>query len=160
MPAENPFNLSAEQIAEGERQTALHKASIKVALTKSMGPRDAWGKLINPDAKPKRQKNNNPEGQVQSASMTWLALNKIFHFRVNNLPVPLPNGGYRPVHMRGIPDVICIIKGAFIGLEFKSDVGRQSPDQKVFEERCRSSGGHYFLVRSVDDVIEYLKPLL
>lgn len=41
-------------------------------------------------------------------------------------------------------------------IEFKSKIGRQSPEQKIFEQRCKAIGHGYALCRSIDDVIAAL----
>ena len=52
----------------------------------------------------------------------------------------------------GIPDIIAVIDGKFIGLEFKTYRGRQSEDQKIFQERLEAAGGRYFIIRSLTDL--------
>lgn len=52
----------------------------------------------------------------------------------------------------GTPDIIVVIDGKFIGLEFKTYRGRQSEDQKIFQKKLESAGGFYFIVRSTKDV--------
>lgn len=52
----------------------------------------------------------------------------------------------------GVPDIILIRNGCFIGLEVKSEHGRQSENQKAFQEGLEFAGGEYYIVRSVEDV--------
>lgn len=106
------------------------------------------------------RKNDNPEARVNAAVKEWLTLHRVFFFRVNTMGTPLPGGGYRPASTRGISDFIAIIKGQFVGLESKSDVGRQSDDQRDFEDAVKAAGGHYYVIRSVDDLERYVKPLI
>lgn len=54
--------------------------------------------------------------------------------------------------MKGVPDIICIIDGRFVGFEVKSSTGRQSVEQEIFQERCEKELGFYRVVRSVDEV--------
>lgn len=54
---------------------------------------------------------------------------------------------------RGVPDIIVVRGGAFYGLEVKTPKGKQSPEQKEFQAMVESHGGHYHVVRSVDDVV-------
>jgi hypothetical protein len=59
---------------------------------------------------------------------------------------------------KGAPDIILCKNGCWLGLELKSSDGRQSPEQKKAEEDIRQAGGHYFLIRTIqelDDIIEY-----
>ncbi len=58
-----------------------------------------------------------------------------------------------PKHAKkGIPDIIVIKKGQFIGLEVKSATGKQSPEQRIFEEHAKMHGGFYYVVRSLEEV--------
>jgi len=55
---------------------------------------------------------------------------------------------------RGLPDVNVIAGGIYFGLEVKSAIGRQSPDQKKMQELIEKHGGKYAIVRSVEEVIK------
>lgn len=57
----------------------------------------------------------------------------------------------------GDPDMVVCYKGRYIGLEAKTEDGRQSPIQKVREAEIKSAGGVYAVVRSVSDVKEILE---
>lgn len=81
----------------------------------------------------------------------------VFCWRQNNLPVYDPNignyGGYRSHNgLKGVPDIICIIKGQFVGIEIKAGADRLSPDQIHFKKRCERNGGKYLVVKDVKDV--------
>lgn len=52
----------------------------------------------------------------------------------------------------GVPDIIVINDGRFIGLEVKAPNGRQSKDQKKFESDVTDAGGIYAVVTSIEDV--------
>ena len=47
---------------------------------------------------------------------------------------------------------MCLKGGLFVGIEVKSDKGRQSPEQKQVEEFITKLGGHYILARGIEDV--------
>ena len=55
------------------------------------------------------------------------------------------------VQRKGIPDIIGIINGRFIGIEVKIGADRQSADQKEIEKEIKEAGGVYFIVKSYDD---------
>lgn len=55
---------------------------------------------------------------------------------------------------RGIPDIICIVKGQYVGIEVKTPKGKMSEHQLKWQARIKDNGGRYILARSVDDVIE------
>lgn len=100
------------------------------------------------------------ESQVQNAICEYLEARRHCFFRLNNIPAFNRNGSgitmrklpkYTP---KGLPDIVVIRFGRFIGLEVK-DKGYQSKDQKAMQEWIESvGGGRYHVVRSIDDVQE------
>ena len=44
-----------------------------------------------------------------------------------------------------------------IGLEVKTEIGKQSPGQIAWQERFEKMGGEYCIVRNVDDVIKIIE---
>lgn len=57
----------------------------------------------------------------------------------------------------GIPDIIMVKNGQFIGFEVKSKKGIQSETQVSFQGDLERAGGKYFIVRSIEDVETVLK---
>jgi Holliday junction resolvase len=51
---------------------------------------------------------------------------------------------------KGIPDVIGIYKGRFIGVEVKIGADRQSDDQKLREQEIVKAGGLYYIAKDFD----------
>ena len=47
----------------------------------------------------------------------------------------------------GIPDILACVKGHFVGIEVKTDVGRLSEIQKYQAEQLKKSGGLWYCVR-------------
>lgn len=86
----------------------------------------------------------------------------IFHWKQNTMPVwdPKLNSGYGAYRshggMKGVPDIICIINGQFVGIEVKAGKDRISSDQLLFKKRCERNGGKYLVARSVADVDKLL----
>lgn len=74
-------------------------------------------------------------------------------------------GTYRAMSkhvLPGTPDILCCYSvnqiGVFVGLEVKTDTGRQSAHQLAFQERLQQrANGFYFIVRSVKDAEDALK---
>ena len=58
---------------------------------------------------------------------------------------------------KGWCDVITVKKGTVLFLEFKSEKGKQSPDQKNFQQLIEDAGGNYVLVRSWSDMENVIK---
>lgn len=56
---------------------------------------------------------------------------------------------------KGLADFTVIKNGVVIFVEVKSDKGRQSPAQKLFEKDIVKHGGYYCVCRSVDDFLFY-----
>ena len=56
----------------------------------------------------------------------------------------------------GAPDIVIVIKGLFIALEFKTYRGKQSQDQKNFQKALEDAGGLYFIIRSDKDLLDVL----
>ena len=54
--------------------------------------------------------------------------------------------------MKGLPDIIVVKDGKFIGLEVKTDTGRLSTDQVEFGRAAKNAGARYEVVRSIEDV--------
>lgn len=100
------------------------------------------------------------ETDIQNTICEYLSLKKHFFWRQNTSPTVSKTGDkwvFRRMAkyaMRGIPDIIIIKDGFFIGLEVKKAGGKQSPDQKEFESRVKEAGAEYHVVRSIKDVQE------
>lgn len=99
------------------------------------------------------------ESDILRAICEYLDYQGHFFWRNNNVPVYRPEKGGVFVRMpkysmNGVPDIILIREGTFVGLEVKRPKGRQSKNQKAFEKACTEAGGEYYLVTSIDDVQE------
>ena len=101
------------------------------------------------------------EALVQKAVLDSLKVKGYFAVRLNNVPTPLPNGGFRPVAMKGLPDahVDIVVRGLPISvwIEFKSPKGRLSSHQKDVKDFISLYGGFYCIVRSIDDMERIIK---
>ena len=103
------------------------------------------------------------EAGIQKAVLDLLAIKekqgKLMYWRSNNIPPSgMKNGKqfyYKTnVHAKkGIPDIIVILNGDFIGLEIK-DKAKQSKEQKDFEKMVKDNGGEYYVIKSVDQLKE------
>ena len=66
-------------------------------------------------------------------------------------------GRYDCTSEKGLPDIIVIYKGYFVGLEVKTKTGRQRQTQLAAENKIKKASGFYFIVRSLQDVQRVLK---
>ena len=53
----------------------------------------------------------------------------------------------------GSPDIICVIKGQYVGIEVKGTKGVQSDNQKQFQQDLERAGGLYILARDLSDIV-------
>lgn len=104
------------------------------------------------------------ETEIQSSIIDYLQIlenkGKIFFQRVNNTPVYDPIGKkFRSMAKgtkKGFPDILIIKAGKTIGIEVKTAIGKQSKEQKEIESKFKQHGQEYYIVRSLDEVIEIL----
>ena len=98
------------------------------------------------------------ESDIVRAICDYLAYRKVFFWRANTAPtVNKSKEGWSfrrmPKHaLKGVPDIIVIKAGQFIGLEVKREKGKLSLDQVEFRLRAEAAGAKYYIVRSIDDV--------
>jgi len=96
------------------------------------------------------------EDQIQAEIFKWYRNN-----HPENLIFSVPNGGTRNIReatllkatgvTAGVSDLIVIKQNEVIFVEVKTEVGKQSKEQKAFEAKVQSLGFKYILVRSLED---------
>jgi hypothetical protein len=100
-------------------------------------------------------KRTNIGSELVRALCEYLALRGHFFWRANNVGVyDVVRGVHRKLpfgSMKGVPDLIVLKDGKFIGIEAKAGSGRLSPDQADFGRLCKN-GGEYVVARSIDDL--------
>lgn len=98
------------------------------------------------------------ESDILRSICDYLALRKHFFWRTNNVPVYMPDRkAFRAMPkygMKGVPDIIVIKDGFFVGLEVKQKGKYQSKEQKEFERNCKEAGAEYYVVRDIYEVKE------
>ena len=74
-------------------------------------------------------------------------------YRINNgATYDGKKGVYRAgVTRRGIPDIIGVVGGRFIGIEVKIGTDRQSAHQREVENEITQAGGFYFIAKTYTD---------
>ncbi len=107
------------------------------------------------------------ESDILNGVCTWLKLNNFFYWRSNNIPVFGKNNAgvmtFRsmPKHsMKGVPDIIIVREGKFIGVEVKRPKAKMRPDQFIFKALCEANHGEYHVVYSVDDIVSLMTKYL
>ena len=61
---------------------------------------------------------------------------------------------FDPYCFRGFADITCFYKDKLYFIEVKTKKGKQSPEQKQFQDACEEVGITYILARSFEDVRE------
>ena len=90
---------------------------------------------------------------VQRLILEYLALKRIFHYRNNSGAFKRDDGHFYRFGATGSPDIICVIKGQYVGIEVKAPKGKQSDHQKNLRENLEAAGGKYILAYSLDIVV-------
>ena len=102
------------------------------------------------------------ENQVQNECWVWF--NNNFCLK-NHSPkcifFSIPNGGTRNIReavtlkqtglKKGASDFVVLMPNRAIFFEAKTEVGKQSPEQKEFEIDVGALGFEYYLIRSVEE---------
>lgn len=109
--------------------------------------------------------NKNEESKIVTSICVYLKIlenkKELYFFRNNSFQgtVLRKNGsrGYIRNNKKGVADIFVLKNGKSFFLEVKSETGRQSTAQKLCQSIVEQSGGYYFIVRSVDDVIQIFK---
>lgn len=105
-----------------------------------------------------------PESSVQAAIRDYLVMRGAVVIRLNSGVMPTPDGArqfaanswHAPGHARetrGGADIIAMYRGAAFAIEVKRPGGRQSPEQRAFQDAWEQAGGWYILASSLDDVM-------
>jgi hypothetical protein len=103
-----------------------------------------------------KQQGKIKESDIQSAILQYLNLKHIFHYRNNTGAFRTERGGFYKFGEVGSPDIICVVRGRFIGIECKTPTGKLNDNQLDFKERLEEAGGMYVVARSLDDISNIL----
>jgi hypothetical protein len=96
------------------------------------------------------------EKDIQNSICEYLALKKYFFWRQNNTPI-MAKGVFRAMpkySKRGVPDIILVKDGKFIGIEVKRPKEKQNPSQIQFQKDVEQAGARYIVAYSLDDVLQ------
>ena len=104
------------------------------------------------------------EKHIQKAILDWGLCNRILMHRINVIGTPYQKDGityYRPATNSGMADVLCthVVERIPVNvwLEVKSAKGKMSSSQIAFRDTVRKHRGHYYVVRSIEDVEDALR---
>lgn len=104
-------------------------------------------------------KNMTEEKSLQHFILDYLTKKGIFHYRNNSGTMFSEYKGKTRAFKLGVvgsPDIICVINGQYVGIEVKSQKGKQSEGQINFQKALEKAGGLYLLVRCPEDVLKVI----
>lgn len=100
------------------------------------------------------------ESILQGEIVKLLLLYNVFHFSIPNESIGIKWGARmkRMGRKKGAPDmVLCFDGGRTVFVEIKTETGRQSQYQLNFQQLSEALGFTYYIWRSIDDAIKFLK---
>lgn len=103
---------------------------------------------------PRAASRQTPERDILAAIRVYLRQRHVTHWRVPTTGQVSSHtaSGFQHNPARGMPDLLCILGGQFLGIEVKTATGRLRPAQVAFRDAVHHAGGLYLVARSVDDV--------
>ena len=103
-----------------------------------------------------------PEGAIKKAIKDYLSTVKkceVFPYASNGMWDAQRRIFRTSAGRVGTPDLLLCYRGRFLGLEIKTGQGRLSQPQRECIRAIDESGGRAVVVRSVQDVIDFLSSL-
>lgn len=134
--------------------------------------------IIPTPEKPKKRAHTMSESAIQVACVQWLWNN---HEETRGLYVAIPNENSRSVYeskrqqlisgsmrknmgiLAGCADTALFMQRGGFGalfIEFKTDIGRQSDAQNLFQQNVEAQGYKYIVVRSLEDFKQEIEKYL
>ena len=93
------------------------------------------------------------ERDLKKLIIDYLEAKRYFFYRQNSGAFQTKSGGfYKFASMTGLPDIVIVKDGQYIGVEIKAGKNKLSPAQFDFGEKLVKAGGKYLIVRSLDDL--------
>lgn len=98
---------------------------------------------------------NQSEAQVLRSICLYLKMKNRFFWRAPNVGIyDAKRKAYRVPQfvIKGVPDIFCMAFNIWYAIECKSTTGKQSLDQKYFQEKFTKHGGVYIIARRIEDL--------
>ena len=101
------------------------------------------------------------EKEIQASILEFLAIKKIFAYRQNSGAfIDSAKHFYRFASINGLPDIVAIIAGKYIGIEVKAPGGKMRPAQSEFKQQLEAARGIYWVFDSLDEAIDTIEKYL
>lgn len=100
------------------------------------------------------------ESELQKSILSYLQLienkGELYFLRTGSGLIKTEKGHYFKTGKSGAPDISICYKGYAIYFECKTETGKQSEIQKEAEQKIIKAGGYYFIIRSLEEVVNIL----
>jgi len=98
------------------------------------------------------------ESRIQQECVEWFR-NKCIKEDLPYLLLSIPNDNQKFLKgtglLKGASDLIMVVEKNVFWIEMKTPTGRQSPEQKAFEQSVNNLGFDYLLFRSLEEFQEW-----
>ena len=88
------------------------------------------------------------ESKIQKDILAFLRRNRVYHFRFQ-----------AQSNLNGLPDIICLYKGFFLGLEMKKENDKPTELQLKKINSINENGGIGRIIRNVEEVEDLLREI-
>ena len=111
----------------------------------------ATGVFVATEPKPRTQRKKTTTNSLTAQIVHYVELRGGYAMRINVGGFYREDVGYiRSGSTVGVPDIIAVFEGMYIGIEVKTGKDFQSEAQKTVEERTKQAKGTYLVVRDFD----------
>jgi Holliday junction resolvase len=99
-----------------------------------------------------------PANALTKSIITFLRLNNHYAERINNIARQVKGVFVKSQTSAGVPDIIACVNSKFVSVEVKIGKDKQSPAQKLQEEKIKKAGGQYYIAKDFNSFyLEYRK---
>ena len=97
------------------------------------------------------------ERDIQASIIEFLTFKGIFHYRNNSGGAMGKGNHFIRFGTPGSPDVICVVRGRYVGIEVKRHGGKLRESQEVFRAALEAAGGLYWIFTSLDEAVDTIE---
>lgn len=127
--------------------------------------------IIETPPRPKSNKRGSPEGKIQAECVAWFwntypeYRGLLFHVPNEGNRESKTDGAYRKALglVSGVSDLILLVPNEYfhaLSIEMKTEIGKQSDAQIVWQQKVENQGYKYVVIRSLEgfkkEIIDYL----
>lgn len=111
----------------------------------------ATGTFVTTKSEPRAKRKKTPTNSITSQIASYVELRGGYAMRINVGGFYREDVGYiKSGSTVGVPDLIAVFEGLYIGIEIKTGDDQQSNAQKKVQERTQQAKGVYLIARDFD----------